>query len=234
MKVKIFADGANYEEMVKFSKKNYIKGLTTNPTLMRQSGIEDYEKFSKKILKKIKNIPISLEVFADDLDEMFEQAIKINSWGKNVYVKIPIVNTKGKFTKNIIKKLLNENVKLNVTAIMKYEQIYKLKSIFKKENNLILSIFAGRIADTGIDPIKDIKKTIKLVKKYKNIEVLWASPREVLNIYQADQIGCHIITVTPSLIEKYLKLKNYNLNKYSIDTSKMFYNDAKKSKFKIE
>ena len=218
---------------LKIFGKTYIKGLTTNPTLMRQSGIKNYVTFSKKILKKIKKIPISLEVFADDLNEMYVQAKKINSWGKNVYVKIPIVNTKGQSTKPIIKKLLDENVKLNVTAIMKYEQILKLKSLFKKNTKMILSIFAGRIADTGVDPVNDIKRSITLVKNFKNIEILWASPREVLNIYQAENIGCHIITVTPVLIKKFFELKNYNLNKYSIETSKMFYDDAKKSNFKI-
>jgi len=233
MKLKIFADGANYNDIIRLTGKTYIKGLTTNPTLMRQSGIKNYVTFSKKVLKKVKKIPISLEVFADDLNEMYVQAKKINSWGKNVYVKIPIVNTKGQSTKAVIKKLLEESVKLNVTAIMKYEQILKLKSLFKKNTKLILSIFAGRIADTGVDPVNDIKRSLKLVKNFKNIEILWASPREVLNIYQANKIGCHIITATPTLIEKFIRLKNYNLNKYSIDTSKMFYNDAKKSKFKI-
>jgi transaldolase len=233
MKLKIFADGANYKDIIRLSGKTYIKGLTTNPTLMRQSGIKNYVTFSKKVLKKVKKIPISLEVFADDLNEMYVQAKKINSWGKNVYVKVPIVNTKGQSTKAIIKKLLEENVKLNVTAIMKYEQILKLKSLFKKNTKMILSIFAGRIADTGVDPVNDIKRSLKLVKNFKKIEILWASPREVLNIYQAENIGCHIITVTPALIKKFFLLKKYNLNKYSIETSKMFYDDAKKSNFKI-
>lgn len=233
MKLKIFADGANYEDMITLSSNPLIKGLTTNPTLMRESGIKDYVKFSKKVLRKIKNKPISFEVFADDLEEMYAQARIIDSWGKNVYVKIPIVNTKGKSTKNVIQKLLNENIKLNITAIMKYEQIFNLRSLFNKNSKMILSIFAGRIADTGVDPTHDIKKSLKLVKNYKNIEILWASPREVLNIYQAEKIGCHIITVTPNLIKKFIELKNYNLNQYSIETSKMFYNDAVKSKYKI-
>ena len=232
-KIKIFADGANYNQMLLLNKKKYIKGLTTNPSLMRASGIKNYVEFSKMVLKKIKNKPISLEVFADDFKNMYIQAKKINSWGKNVYVKVPIVNSKGKYTVDVIKKLINEDVKLNITAIMTYEQVLKLKPLLKKNTKMILSIFAGRIADTGVDPTLTIKKTIKLVKNFKYVEILWASPREVLNIYEAENVGCHIITVTPSLIKKFFDLRNYNLDRYSTETAKMFYIDAKKSKFKI-
>jgi transaldolase len=233
MKIKIYADGANLQDMISLSKKKYIKGLTTNPTLMRQSGVSNYKVFAKLALKKISKIPISFEVFADEFKKMYLQAKKIKSWGNNVYVKIPIVNTKGKSSKYIIKKLLYEGVKLNITAITHFNQVKNLLPFLNKKTPTILSIFAGRIADTGVDPVIHIQKSLNFVKKFKNIKILWASPREVLNIYQAEKIGCHIITVTPQLIEKFFSLKKYNLYKYSIDTVKMFYNDAKKSNFQI-
>tara|TARA_X000000368_G_C22984428_1_gene691441 strand:+ start:411 stop:1118 length:708 start_codon:yes stop_codon:yes gene_type:complete len=231
-KIKIFADGADTKHMLALNKKKYIKGLTTNPTLMRASGVKNYELFAKNILRKIKKKPISLEVFSDDFFEMEKQAIKINSWGKNVYVKIPITNSKGKSSFNLIRKLSNRGIKLNVTAITTIQQIIKLKKFLNKNVPCVISVFAGRIADTGRDPIPYMKKAVQTFKDYKLAEVLWASTREILNIIQANNVGCHIITVPPNLLNK-INLLNYNLKKYSLDTVKNFYNDAKKSNYKI-
>ncbi len=231
-KIKIFADGADTKHILALSKKKYIKGLTTNPTLMRASGVKNYELFAKNVLKKIKKKPISLEVFSDDFFEMEKQAIKINSWGKNVYVKIPITNSKGKSSFNLIRKLSNQGIKLNVTAITTIEQIIKLKKFINKSVPCVISVFAGRIADTGRDPIPYMKKAVQTFKNYKLAEVLWASTREILNIIQANNLGCHIITVPPKLLSK-INLLNYNLKKYSLDTVKNFYKDAKKSNYKI-
>jgi transaldolase len=229
---KIFADGANFDEMIKLSKNPLIKGLTTNPSLMKKNGIKNYTDFSKKILKKIRKKPISFEVFSDDLSEMKKQGLKINSWGKNVYVKIPITNTKKKSTANVIKFLSSRGIKVNVTAIM---TIYQVKEVLKNLNPKVpscISIFAGRIADTGRDPMPIMKEALKLMKKNKNSKLIWASTRELYNIYQSNEIKCHIITVTSDVIKKF-KLINYNLSKYSLDTVKGFRNDALKSKFKI-
>ena len=231
-KIKIFADGADTKHILALSKKKYIKGLTTNPTLMRASGVKNYELFAKNVLKKIKKKPISLEVFSDDFFEMEKQALKINSWGKNVYVKIPITNSKGKSSFNLIRKLSNQGIKLNVTAITTIEQIIKLKKFINKSVPCVISVFAGRIADTGRDPIPYMKKAVQTFKNYKLAEVLWASTREILNIIQANNLGCHIITVPPKLLSK-INLLNYNLKKYSLDTVKNFYKDAKKSNYKI-
>ncbi len=231
-KVKIFADGANLSEMVKMSKLSYIKGLTTNPSLMRKNGITNYEQFSKSVLNKIKKKPISFEVFSDDLEQMKDQALKINSWGKNVYIKIPITNTKNISTGPVIKYLTSKNIKVNVTAVMTLGQV---KSVLKNLNPKIpsyISIFVGRIADTGRDPMPIVKESLNLIKKNKNCELIWASTREIYNIYQSNSISCNIITVTSDLINKF-SLLNYNLNKYSLDTVKGFRTDAVKSKFKI-
>ena len=232
LKIKIFADGADTKHILALSKKKYIKGLTTNPSLMRASGVKNYELFAKNVLKKIKKKPISLEVFSDDFFEMEKQAIKINSWGKNVYVKIPITNSKGKSSFNLIRKLSNRGIKLNVTAITTIQQIIKLKKFLNKNVPCVISVFAGRIADTGRDPIPYMKKAIQTFKNYKLAEVLWASTREILNIIQANNIGCHIITVPPNLLNK-INLLNYNLKKYFLDKEKNFYIDAKKSNYKI-
>jgi transaldolase len=229
---KIFADGADFNEMIKLSKTSFVKGLTTNPSLMRKNGISDYESFAKKILKKIKKKPLSFEVFSDNIDEMKEQALKINSWGKNIYVKIPITNTKKKSTAKLIKYLTSKNIKVNVTAVMTLKQV---KEVLKNLNPKIpsyISIFAGRIADTGRDPVPTMQAALKLMKKNKNCELIWASTREIYNIYQSSQIKCHIITVTADLIRKF-PLLNYNLERYSLDTVKGFRSDAVKSKFKI-
>ena len=231
-KVKIFADGANYDEMIKLSKISFVKGLTTNPSLMRKNKIKNYEIFAKKILKKIKKKPISFEVFSDNLDEMRKQAEIINSWGQNVYVKIPITNTKKKSTATLIKVLSNKNIKLNITAIMTVNQVKEVLKNLNPKTKSYISIFAGRIADTGRDPIPVMKEALKLMKKNKKSELIWASTREVYNILQASKIKCHIITVTTDIIKK-KALYNYNLSKYSLDTVKAFRKDALESNYKI-
>jgi|TARA_Y100001970_G_C14252849_1_gene873090 transaldolase len=230
-RIKIYADGADYSDFVNLNKSKIIKGFTTNPSLMRKSGVKNYEKFAKKLIKVIKK-PISFEVFSDELDEMYIQAKKISSWGNNVYVKIPIVNSKGVSTIRLIKKLNLEKIKLNITAVFTFNQVNKIINILNSKTPSIISIFAGRIADTGIDPINILKRSIKLKKNNKNIKILWASTREVLNIYQAENINCDIITVPIGIIKK-LNLYKKNLKKYSIETAKDFYLDGLKSKYKI-
>ena len=231
LKVKIFADGANYEEMIEHNKDPIIKGLTTNPTLMKKAGILNYEEFCKKILKTIKK-PLSFEVFADDINEMQEQAEKISTWGENVYVKIPISNTEGILTSDLMNKLSNKGIKLNITAIMTEEQIRITSQSLNKETPCYISVFAGRIADTGIDPLPKIKYSLDLFKDFNQAETIWASPRELLNIFQANECGCHIITVTGDILKK-TKNIGYNLEKYSLDTVKMFYKDAVSAGYKI-
>jgi len=230
--VMIYADGADYDSILNLNNNIMIDGFTTNPTLMRQAGIKDYESFAKKVLKVIKDKPISFEVFADEFDEMYRQAIKIASWGNNVNVKIPITNTIGKSSRKLIADLSKQKIKCNVTAIFTIEQVEDIIENIDKSADIILSIFAGRIADTGIDPIPLIKKAIEKTKQYPNIKILWASTREALNIIHARHSGCHIITVTPDIIKK---IENFNkdLTSFSIETVKMFYNDAKKSGYLI-
>jgi len=230
-KTQIFCDGADYEEIIKMSKNPYVKGFTTNPTLMRSSGVINYEKFCKKILKKVNKKSVSFEVFSDDLNEMYDQAIKIASWGKNVYVKIPITNTKGYSCIKLILKLIELKVKVNITAVFTLDQIKKLSGALNNED-CIVSIFSGRIADTGINPELIVKQAIKLFFKRKKIRVLWASTRELYNIYQAINSKCHIVTAPISIINK-LSLFNKNLKQYSLETIRMFYNDAKKANYKI-
>ena len=232
LKVKIFADGADLQSMIKYNSIDYISGFTTNPTLMRKSGIDNYEKFAKSIIEIIQDKPISFEVFADDLPEMYNQAKKISSWGSNINIKIPITNTKKINTCDLITNLCSEGIKINVTAIFTLNQIKFLLEKLDKDSNAIFSVFAGRIADTGIDPIPIISEIINTSSSFKNIEILWASPRELLNIFQADKIGCHIITIASDIISK-LKLIDKNLEEFSLETVKMFYDDALKSKFQI-
>ena len=220
-KIQIFADGADMKDFKSLKKNKLIKGFTTNPSLMRKSGINDYKKFSKNVLKLIKNKPVSFEIFADDLISIEYQSRAISSWAKNVYVKIPIVNTKNKFNTSLIGKLNKEGIKINVTAIFTLEQTRRILKHIGKKTKIILSIFAGRIADTGIDAEKEINKHIKLCKKFKNVQVLWASVREPYNIIQAENSKCHIITVPPSILSK-LKQFNKNLNLYSVETVKSF------------
>ena len=232
LKVKIFSDGADKEDMLDMASKTFIRGLTTNPTLMKKAGIKDYEAFAKDILSTIKEKPISFEVFSDDFDEMEKQAMKITSWADNVYVKIPVTNTKKESSKKLIKRLVEKKVKLNITAIMTLDQVKTVLSVLDNKVPSIISVFAGRIADTGKDPISLMKECLTEMKINPKSELLWASPRELLNIIQADQIGCHIITATKDIIKK-LKLANYDLEDYSLDTVKMFYKDAVDAGFKI-
>ena len=229
---KIFCDIADIELIKKFTKKKIVKGFTTNPSLMRKAGAKNYENYSKKIIKICKNKPVSLEVFADDYLGMKKQAKKINSWGKNVYVKIPVVNSKGIFTGKIIKELNNADIKLNITAVYSAKETKKILKIINKKTKVIISIFAGRAADSGKDPIPEFKKSIKLSKKYKNVEILWASVREPYNFLQAKKLGCHIITVPPNIIKKIQKFGK-SLNSLMLETVKTFLVDSKKSKFKL-
>jgi len=232
LKTKIFCDIAELDLIKKFNKKKIVKGFTTNPSLMRKAGARDYKSYSKKILKICNNKPVSLEVFADDYNNMKKQAIQINELANNVYVKVPIVNSKGKFMGKIIKELNNKNIKLNITAIYSAQQVEKILKLINKKTNVIVSIFAGRAADNGKDPIPEFKKSIYLSKKFKNVEILWASVREPYNYLQAKQIGCHIITVPPSIIEK---IENFGktFDQLTKETVKAFLVDSKKSNFTI-
>ena len=232
MNTKIFCDIAEIDLIKKFNKKNIVKGFTTNPSLMRKAGAKNYKSYCKKILSICKNKPISFEVFGDDYKSMMDQAIKINQWGKNVYVKVPVVNSKNKFTGKVIKELNKKNIKLNITAVYNSKQTKKILSQINKKTKVIISIFAGRAADVGKDPIPEFKKSILLAKKFKNVEILWASVREPYNFLQSKQLGCHIITVPPAIIEKIEKFgKNYD--QLTKETVKAFLVDSKKSKFKI-
>ena len=232
MDTKIFCDSANLKVIKRFNKKKIIKGFTTNPSLMRKAGAKDYQSYSKKILKIIKNKPISFEVFGDDDMSMIEQGQKINEWGKNVYVKVPVVNSKNKFTGKVIKELNSKNIKLNITAVYNSSQTKKILNIINKKSQVIISLFVGRAADAGKDPIPELKKSISLSKKFKNVKILWASVREPYNFLQSRQIGCHIITIPPTIIEKIEKFgKSYK--QMTIETVKKFLDDSKKSNFKI-
>ena len=232
MNTKIFCDIADLSLIKKFSKKKVVKGFTTNPSLMRKAGAKDYKSYSKQILKICGNKPISFEVFADDKDSMIEQGKKINSWGKNVYVKVPVVNSKNKFMGGVIKELNDQNIKLNITAVYSAKQTKKILNVINKKSKVIISIFAGRAGDAGKDPIPEFTKSIKLAKKFKNVEILWASVREPYNYTQAKQLGCHIITVPPNIIEKIEKFGKSFLV-LTNETVKGFLIDSKKSKFKI-
>ena len=232
LKIKIYADGANKEQIISLNSKTYIKGFTTNPSLMKKSGIKDYEKFSRDILETIKEKPFSLEVFADDFKEIEAQARKINQWGKNVYVKIPVTNTKGHKNYNLIKELSNEGIKLNITAIFTKDQINDTINVLNRDVNSIVSIFAGRIADTGVDPASYIKFAKDLVEDKHLTEILWASTRETFSIFEAQRIGCDIITVPHEILNK-LDLLGKNLDEYSLETVKQFYKDAISSNFKL-
>ena len=232
MGTKIFCDIADLSSIKKFNKFKIVKGFTTNPSLMRKAGAKDYKSYSKRILKTCKNKPVSLEVFADDYKEMKIQAMKINTWGKNVYVKVPVTNSKGKFMAQIIKELNNQNIKLNITAVYSAKQTEKILKIINKKTKVIISIFAGRAGDTGKDPLPEFVKSIKISKKFKNVEILWASVREPYNYLQAKQLGCHIITVPPVLIEKIEKFGK-SFNQLTVETVKAFLVDSKKSNFKI-
>ncbi len=230
--MKVFSDSADYNIILKYSKDNLVKGFTTNPSLMRLAGAKNYKSYSLKLIKGSNKKPISLEVFSDNINEMYKQGKSISKWGKNVYVKIPVINTKGKFTGACIKKLSNEKIKLNVTAVYTFQQVKKIIKKINKDSKVIISIFAGRMADQGKNPLPIFKKSIQYTKKYKNIEILWASTREPYNYLEAKKIKCHIITMPPKIIEQIKNFKK-SYNQLTIDTVKGFYEDAKKSGFKI-
>ncbi|MDA9814168.1 transaldolase [Candidatus Pelagibacter sp.] len=232
MRLKIFCDIAELSLIEKFNKKKIVSGFTTNPSLMRKAGAKNYEAYSKQILKLCGNKPISFEVFADDHNSMIKQGIKINTWGKNVYVKVPVINSKNQFTGKVIKELNNQNIKLNITAVYTAKQTEKILKQINKKTNVIISVFAGRAGDTGKDPLPEFIKSIKMAKKFKNVEILWASVREPYNYLQAKQLGCHIITVPPSIIEKIEKFGK-SFNQLTLETVKAFLLDSKKSNFKI-
>ena len=232
MSTKIFCDIADIKNIRKFNKKKLVKGFTTNPSLMRKAGAKDYKDYAKKILNICKTKPVSLEVFADNNDEMLEQALKINSWGKNVFVKIPITNSKGKFTGNIIKKLNNQKIKLNITAVYSAKQTKQILKKINKKTKVIISIFAGRMGDVGRDPLPEFKNSLKLSKKFNNVEILWASTREPYNFLQAKELKCHIITVPPKIIEKIEKFGK-SFQRLTTETVKGFLVDSRKSRFKI-
>ena len=232
MKTKIFCDIAELDVIKKFNKKKLVKGFTTNPSLMRKAGAKNYKTYSQKILKICNNKPVSLEVFGDNYKDMKKQAIKINTWGKNVYVKVPVTNSKGVFMGKIIKELNAQKIKLNITAIYSAKQTSKILRLINKKTKVIISIFAGRAGDTGKDPVPEFKKSIAISKKFKNVQILWASVREPYNYIQAKQLGCHIITIPPSMIKK---IENFGktLDQLTKETVKAFLIDSKKSKFKI-
>jgi len=232
MKTKIFCDIAELDVIKKFNKKKLVKGFTTNPSLMRKAGAKNYKTYSQKILKICNNKPVSLEVFGDNYKDMKKQALKINTWGKNVYVKVPVTNSKGVFMGKIIKELNTQKIKLNITAIYSAKQTSKILRLINKKTKVIISIFAGRAGDTGKDPVPEFKKSIAISKKFKNVQILWASVREPYNYIQAKQLGCHIITIPPSMIKK---IENFGktLDQLTKETVKAFLIDSKKSKFKI-
>ena len=228
---KIFCDIADLEIIKKFNKKKIVKGFTTNPTLIRQAGAKNYSEYSQKILRTT-NKPVSCEVFADNLDEMIYQGIRISKWGKNIYVKVPVSNSQGKFTGKVIKILNEKKIKLNITAVYKSKQTEQILKKINKKTKVIISIFAGRAGDAGKDPIPEFKKSISLAKKFKNVEILWASVREPYNYLQARQLGCHIITVPPKIIEKIEKFGK-SFDQLTKETVKNFLIDSKKSNFTI-
>ena len=232
MSTKIFCDIADYKIIKNFSKKKIVKGFTTNPSLMRKAGAKDYKSYCMKILKACKNKPVSFEVFGDNYKSMMQQALTINTWGKNVYVKVPIVNSKGKFTGKIIKELNDKNIKLNITAVYTAKQSQKILNLINKKTKVIISIFAGRAGDVGKDPLPEIKKSILIAKKFKNVEILWASVREPYNYLQSKQLKCHIITMPPAIINKIEKFGK-SFDKLTRETVGAFLTDSKKSSFKI-
>jgi transaldolase len=232
LKVKLFADGADKASMLEMHADPRIVGFTTNPTLMRKSGVVDYEAFAKDILQVIQDKPVSFEVFADEFDEMEQQALEIASWGPNVLVKIPITNTAGEPSDDLIKRLRGAGVKINVTAVMTLPQVSRVANILGGGPSCKISVFAGRIADTGRDPVPMMAAAVELLRAHENLELIWASPRELLNVFQADAIGCHIITATTDILKK-LHLIGKDLEEYSVETVRMFYNDAQKAGYRL-
>lgn len=232
LKIKLFADGADLNAMLDLYKSGLVKGFTTNPSLMRKAGVKNYESFAREVLKAIPDLPISFEVFSDEFDQMEREALKIKSWGTNIYVKIPITNTRGESSIPLIKKLSTQGLALNVTAILLIEQVEDVINVLNPNVNSIVSVFAGRIADTGRDPMPHMKECAAICKKNRKAELLWASSRELLNIFQAEETGCHIITATPEILNK-LKNVDRDLKEYSLDTVITFYKDASAAGYKI-
>ena len=232
MSIKVFCDIADLKKIKKFNSNYFVKGFTTNPSLMRKAGAKDYESYSKQILKVCNRKPISFEVFADNPKLMIEQGVKISNWGKNVYVKVPVINSKKQFTGNVIRELNRRNIKLNITAVYTAKQTAKILKVINKKTKVIISIFAGRAADTGKDPVPEFVKSIRIAKSFKNVKILWASVREPYNYIQAKQLGCHIITIPPSIIEKIQKFGK-SFDQLTQETVKNFLIDSKKSQFKL-
>lgn len=232
LKINIFADGASIGDMFALNKKNYISGFTTNPSLMKQARITDYKTFAMQILKKINSKSVSFEVTSDSFDEMAKQALEIKKWSKNIFIKIPFTNSKGKKTIDLIKRLSDRGLKLNITSVFTYEQAKEVLNVLNINSEAYISIFAGRIADTGRDPVKIIKKCVIASKKFKKVSILWASCREIYNIFEADKAGCHIITVPHSILKKF-PLIGKNLEEYSVETARDFYLDSKDIIFKF-
>jgi len=232
LNIKLFADGADMNGILEMYANPMIQGFTTNPTLMNKAGIKDYEEFGRKVLAAVPDRPVSLEVFADEFDEMEAQALQIASWGKNVNIKIPVMNTKGESSSSLVRKLSHEGVSLNITAIMTIDQVKEVEASISPETPAIISVFAGRIADTGIDPMPVMRECVEILSSKPKAELLWASPRELLNIFQADEVGCHIITATNDVLKK-LSLVGKDLTKYSLETVEMFYNDATAAGYSI-
>jgi len=232
LSIKIFADGAELSVIKRLKETGLVRGFTTNPSLMRKAGVQDYKSFAKQVLKIAPELPLSLEVFSDDLEEMESQARIISSWGKNIFVKIPVMNTQRRFTGPILKSLSRDGIKLNVTAVMSVEQIKNILEFLTYETPVILSVFAGRIADTGRDPVPIMEQCVDLLQSYNNVELLWASTRELFNVTQASQLGCDIITVGEDILDK-MDLIGKDLDDFSRETVEMFYKDALDSKFKI-
>lgn len=231
-KIKLFADGANINDMMEAYKAGIASGFTTNPTLMKKAGVTNYEEFAKEVLQTIKDLPISFEVFSDQIPEMEREARKIATWGSNVYIKIPVTNTKGESTANLIKKLAGDGLKLNVTALMTVEQVKTIAQMLSPATPSIVSVFAGRIADTGRDPVPVMMECAQILKSNPTAELLWASSRELLNVMQAQSSGCHIITIFNDLLKR-IPMIGKDLNELSLDTVKMFYNDAQAAGYKI-
>jgi transaldolase len=232
LRVKLFQDGADFDQIVVAKKGGLVSGFTTNPTLMRKSGIADYKDFALKLIAAIPDLPISFEVFSDEFDQMEREAREIASWGGNTYVKIPVTNTKGDSAAPLVRKLSQEGFSLNVTAILALDQVEEIAAAVDPQARTIVSVFAGRVADTGVDPVPLMTKAVKILKPLAKAELLWASPREVLNVVQAEQCGCHIITATPDIVAK-VPLLGKDLHQYSLETVKMFHDDARSAGFKL-
>ena len=232
MQIKLFQDGADIAQMVAAKRKGVVRGFTTNPTLMKKSGIADYKAFALEVIREIPDLPISFEVFSDDFDTMAKEAREIASWGGDTYVKIPITNTKGQSAAPLVRKLSSDGFSLNITAILALDQVEEIASVTDRVSRTIVSVFAGRVADTGVDPVPMMAQAVKILKSLPKAELLWASPREVLNVVQAEECGCHIITATPDIVAK-VSLLGKDLHQYSLETVKMFHDDARAAGFKL-